>query len=219
MNFIQVWGFCQSPFQWVFVAGNPLQPTVVAEATTIPSSAQHVAGGPETTAIEAHQQRSAVSKVRKYQSPTRGRSKKTRSRKIISRDGSVEKRKQERKALTNVGNQLLTFISVRRKDTSKILCLFPNFKESQLARYYCFAKSLKRSMYSYVTLKKLQSIWNAVPETEEEDLYYRIIRQLSRYYIREMLVLGVITSKRIASNARLLHLKIGRRLLLELASQ
>jgi|JI6StandDraft_1071083.scaffolds.fasta_scaffold56584_1 hypothetical protein len=82
----------------------------------------------------------------------------------------------ERNAITNIGNQLLTFLSRRRKDDSLLNRLFPGLDESQTAEYYLFVKAIKRSMYCYVTLEKLENIWNAIPKTDEEAMFYQIIR-------------------------------------------
>ena len=92
----------------------------------------------------------------------------------ISRPKSIEKcreRRFERNVITNIGNQLLTFLRMRRKNQAVLFRIAPELTEKQLARYYLFAQKIKNSMHSYVSFDKLASIWHVDSETEEERLF------------------------------------------------
>ena len=68
-------------------------------------------------------------------------------------------------------------------------------------------------MCSYVTFSKLESIWHADTETEEERLFQEITKRLSHYFLREQLILAVLTSKKMSVESRPIHLRFRRTLL------
>lgn len=68
--------------------------------------------------------------------------------------------KPERNALTNIGNQILTFIYLRKKNQEFIKASFPDLSADELRVYYAFAKEIKQSMYGYINYDKLTLLWH-----------------------------------------------------------
>lgn len=101
--------------------------------------------------------------------------------------------------ITNIGNQLLTFLRMRRKNQVVLSRIAPDLAEEQLIRYYSFAQKTKNSMHSYVSFDKLAGIWHDALGNEEGLFFQAIIRRLSHYYLREMLVLAILTSKKMSA--------------------
>lgn len=54
-------------------------------------------------------------------------------------------------------------------------------------------------MHSYVSFDKLAGIWHDALGNEEGLFFQAIIRRLSHYYLREMLVLAILTSKKMSA--------------------
>lgn len=102
---------------------------------------------------------------------------------------------------------------MRRRNYAILSRIAPELKEGQLARYYSSARKVKNSMCSYVTFSKLESIWHADTETEEERLFQEITKRLSHYFLREQLILAVLTSKKMSVESRPIHLRFRRTLL------
>lgn len=122
-----------------------------------------------------------------------------------------QKGKPERNALTNIGNQILTFIYLKKKNHEVIRRMFPGLTLEQLREYYLFAKDLKQRMYGYINFDKLTDLWHL--RQGKDELNFRILRGLSHYYIREGLISAILTSKKMPIKAKPIHLKVRRRIL------
>ncbi len=66
----------------------------------------------------------------------------------------------ERKALSNIGNQILTFASSKKKSLAVLKSAFPDLSPSQINRFYDFAKEVKLTNYGYFSQQKLISLWD-----------------------------------------------------------
>lgn len=82
--------------------------------------------------------------------------------------------------------------------------LFPDLSEARVRCYYFFAAKLKRETQSYFNLEKLTSIW-FVPQAEDplDDI---ILRRLCTYSFKVQLIPSILTSKRLTTATRALHL-------------
>ena len=129
-------------------------------------------------------------------------------------------RRLKRNVITNIGNQLLTFLCMRRRSQMILSRIAPELKEEdQLAQYYSFTRMLKKSMHSYVSFGKLEDIWRTDFEGNEEMIFREVIRRLSSYYLREILPLAVMTSKKMNAQYRTQYLQLRRDLLTRLKSR
>jgi hypothetical protein len=88
---------------------------------------------------------------------------------------------------------------------------FPDLTEDQRQSYYVFAKRLKMAMLNYINLDKLSDAW-LFPHPEQE-LNYKILRTICRYFMREQQVISILTSKKMPQGAKLQHLKTRRQLM------
>lgn len=106
-----------------------------------------------------------------------------RRRKLASRSRirKPNKMKPERSALTNITNQLLTFLYLKRKNGELMEKLCVGLSREQIQGYYTFAKELKQSMYGCVNEQRLTRMW--LDEHPEEELNYNILRRFSFYYL------------------------------------
>lgn len=120
----------------------------------------------------------------------------------------------ERSALTNIGNQLLTYLYIQKKNNRVIRRLFPDITDDELLSYYEFARKLKECMYGYFNQEKLKKLWHSEPSSEKDRLSYEIVRKLSFYYLEHLLVLAIMTSKKMPVSVKPLHLHIRRKMAL-----
>jgi hypothetical protein len=120
----------------------------------------------------------------------------------------------ERSALTNIGNQLLTYLYIQKKNHRVIRRLFPHITEEQLCSYYEFARKLKECMYGYFNQEKLKKLWHSEPPNGKDRFNYEIVRKLSYYYLEHLLVLAIMTSKKMPAGVKPLHLNIRRKMAL-----
>lgn len=113
--------------------------------------------------------------------------------------------------MTNVGNQVLIYAYMRKRCDGVVRRCFPSATEEQLNSYFSFAKKLKMSMLNYISLGKLADIW--LHPHPENELNYRILRTVCRYFIREHQTTAILTSKKMLKEAKPLHLKARRELM------
>lgn len=114
--------------------------------------------------------------------------------------------------MTNIGNQLLTYLYIQKKNHRVIRKLFPSITEEELCHYYEFARKLKECMYGYFNQKKLKKLWHSQPANEKDRFNYEIVRKLSFYYLEHLLVLAIMTSKKMPASVKPLHLGIRRKM-------
>jgi hypothetical protein len=69
-------------------------------------------------------------------------------------------------------------------------------------------------MYGYFNQEKLKKLWHSDPPSERDSLNYEIVRKLSYYYLEHLLVLAIMTSKKMPANVKPLHLNIRRKMAL-----
>lgn len=68
-------------------------------------------------------------------------------------------------------------------------------------------------MYGYINYEKLASLWYPCEEETEDVLNTKILRTLSNYYVREILVQSILTSKKMPPAVKPMHLRVRRKLL------
>ena len=129
-----------------------------------------------------------------------------------NRHQDAEEIRLERNALTNIGNQLLSFLNMRRKSRLLLHRMFPEVDFEKIEQFYKLAKKIKRSMRGYISYRKLTDLWHN-PPGDEEAIHHEIIRRLCHYYLSQNLISAVLTSKKIKAKSRLLHFKIRRKLI------
>ena len=113
--------------------------------------------------------------------------------------------------MTNVGNQVLIYAYMRKRCDGVVRRCFPSATEEQLNSYFSFAQTLRMSMLNYISLGQLADIWLHPPP--ENELNYRILRTVCRYFIREHQTTAILTSKKMLKEAKPLHLKARRELM------
>jgi hypothetical protein len=131
--------------------------------------------------------------------------------KNLRRKNLLPLEKPERNALTNMSNQLLTFLYTRRRSGQVLLRLFPNINVEEIDDYYLFVGQLKQSLYGYISEEKMLGLWH--PDHEEQPFNYSVLRALSHYYLRERLIGAILTSKRMPKGSKTVHLKVRRKML------
>lgn len=119
--------------------------------------------------------------------------------------------KGERNALTNIGNQLLTYLSTKMRCNYDIERLFPAITPEDKEAYFKTATGLKQFLSGYMSEKKLAALWH--PQEEQDQFNWVIIRALSHYFLREKLVCSVATSTRVPSHYKPTHYSMRRKLL------
>lgn len=125
--------------------------------------------------------------------------------------------KAERNALTNIGNQLLTFLCTKMRCNYDIERLFPTITPDEKQAYFTAAKGLRQHLYGYISERKLIEMWH--PDEEPDHFHWVIIRALSHYFLREKLVCSVATSKRLPSEYKPYHFSVRRKLLRRLSQR
>lgn len=128
--------------------------------------------------------------------------KKTKPKTIRLQMSEQERRRLEveRRARTNVGNLLLTYLYLRRRSSVDLERLFPEITQEEKDSYYRFIVQLKRNSSGYLNDYRLSLLWNPAPDLE--GFNYQIIRVLSHYFLREKLPLSIMTSARMPSSHR-----------------
>lgn len=61
--------------------------------------------------------------------------------------------------MTNIGNQILTFLYIEKKSGPTLLRMFPDISNEDLSKYYHFTKKLKECTYGYFNKSKLEKLW------------------------------------------------------------
>ena len=57
-----------------------------------------------------------------------------------------------RNTCTNLGNQVLGFVSARKKSCEVLLQLFPELDEAEIISYYQYARGIRRTINGYMNI-------------------------------------------------------------------
>lgn len=80
--------------------------------------------------------------------------------KKIKRRSKEKLLKAERNALTNISNQLLTYLYTKKRCNYDLERLFPAITPDDKEGYFMFMRGLKQSMYGYISEEKLLDMWH-----------------------------------------------------------
>lgn len=101
-----------------------------------------------------------------------------------------------RNTCTNLGNQVLGFVSAEKKSCGLLLRLFPELDEVGITRYYEYARKIRRTINGYMNFEKMSRVWNATPKAQDLRLHSMFL-QMSHYYMVELSLPSLLTSKKL----------------------
>lgn len=122
----------------------------------------------------------------------------------------------KRNIITNIGNQLITFVSSRRKSESTLKRLFPSLTPEEVSNYYNFAVRIKQESEYYLNLEKIRKIWYCRHDTPNNSCQRKLMRQLSYHHLNFILPVSILSSRKMKSDSKMLHLKAKRVLVQQL---
>lgn len=125
----------------------------------------------------------------------RPRKKKMKFNRPIMPEEERKRLEAERRARTNVGNILLTYLYIKKRSGYDVERLFPDITRDEKENYYRFMVQMKRNCSGYLNEYRLSLLWNPGPELD--GLNYEIVRVLSHYFLREILPIAIVTSARL----------------------
>lgn len=116
----------------------------------------------------------------------------------------------KRNIITNIGNQLITFISSRRKSEKVLRKIYPDWTAAEVAEYYGFAGRVKQDSEYYLNIDKIRKIWHNKSEGAVLAKRRRALRKLSFFHLNAILPGSILSSRKMRTDSKLLHLKARR---------
>ena len=131
-------------------------------------------------------------------------------------DKKLMNQNPKRNIITNIGNQLITFVSSRRKSLKTLKRLFPALSSEEIDNYYDFAVRVKQESEYYLNLDKIRKVWYCRSDTPNNETQRRLMRQLSYHHLTHILPISILSSRKMKSESKVLHLKAKRVLVQQL---
>lgn len=123
------------------------------------------------------------------------------------------KQNPSRNIITNIGNQLLTYISTPGKSEATLRQIRPQYERQDLDAFYLFTKKLKKDSDYYLNLHKMQALWYPVELELEFQDFQRAVRTLSSCFLSELLPPCIITSTKMKRETKYHHMKVRMQLI------
>lgn len=118
--------------------------------------------------------------------------------------------------MTNIGNQMITYLSSPRKSGRILSKAAQEISPVEKHNFYIYTKKLRQKTDYYLNLERIKDIWRGSNRSDPK--LDRWIRILSAYFLRWMIPLSILTSKKMSKNSRMLHSRARKLLLHEIRS-
>jgi hypothetical protein len=118
-----------------------------------------------------------------------------------------------RNIITNIGNQLLTYLSNPTKSRTQLKLTFPHFREEEFEEFYGYMRNVKKQTDYYLNAKKMNDFWYPEHPNAHQELNYQCVRLLSHQFLNDVLPTCILTSTKMKKETKWHHLRIRRELL------
>lgn len=117
-----------------------------------------------------------------------------------------------RNTLTNLGNQIISFANSQSRSREALVKLFPTLSSYDIDEYYLYATKVRKFVTGYINLKKLQTVWRCDSSLENK-LYHKIFLKLCRFYLENICIATLLTSRKLKKDVLRHHLLTRRKLI------
>lgn len=123
------------------------------------------------------------------------------------------KQNPSRNIITNIGNQLLTFLCTPSKSEIKLRELRPDYEQHQIDEFFMFCRRVKKETDYYLNMQKMQALWYPQNLEDEFEDFQKILRTLSSYFLVELLPPCIITSTKMKKETKYHHIRVRKQLI------
>lgn len=135
---------------------------------------------------------------------------------LIQSQKKKYKQNESRNILTNIGNQLITFLCSPKKSGKILGQTLPKPTAQETQDFYEYTGRIRHQTDYYLNIHKIKNFWRGSEHSDPK--FDRWIRILSAYFLRWVVPLSILTSKKMSTNSRILHSRARKYLLSEIRS-
>jgi hypothetical protein len=118
-----------------------------------------------------------------------------------------------RNIVTNIGNQLITYLCSPGKSEARIRQLRPHYTRQDVDAFYTFTRKVKKETDYYLNMQKMQSFWYPEKSDSTPEDFQKLLRILSAYFMAELLPPCILTSTKMKRETKLHHMRVRKQLL------
>lgn len=118
-----------------------------------------------------------------------------------------------RNIVTNIGNQLITYLCSPGKSEARIRQIRPNYTRQDVDGFYAFTRKVKKETDYYLNMHKMQAFWYPENQSENYEDYQKLLRILSGYFMAELLPPCILTSTKMKKETKLHHMRVRKQLI------
>jgi hypothetical protein len=118
-----------------------------------------------------------------------------------------------RNIITNIGNQLITYLSNPTKSQEILKIARPRISDEECYGFYEYMRLIKKQTDYYLNAEKMLSFWYPEHSNEDCKMYHKILRTISLYFLTHILPTCILTSTKMKKETKWHHLRVRKQLI------